>query len=899
MGDSTTDIRMPTIIIGIGGTGVKILRKIKKQLIDQFDKIPPIIKLLAFDIKDQPYKVGRGAGERILVNGSEFIQLQGINLKAVHQNPDHPSINSWLHDELDPGLLNEGANQIRVQGRAALHIKIGEISSQLIKAIEDINLVSISYTGSKIEIYIICALCGGTGGGMFIDMPYICRKLEEKYAPNGIFITGILVLPEGVTGMPIPVLVAANAYTALLELDWYMQKKHYICKFPPPLKEINIKNKPYDLCYLVGSKNNDGKSLSGKEEVTEMIATGVVLMAASALNSEYQDSRDDLSTSLNNEYTHTNNHTYATCYSGLGISKWIFSSKELVDICSAKLGLDVLENYLNNNKIETDLERKAKDFLTRIKIFNVEELMSRISLKNFTNFILKPIDFKNVKRGKIARAILNRAQVTKDYLISELIRQMTIYEERIREEFKNSLNEEIIDILNHPDKGVICAQKFIRLLHHDIRSFQVNLENINQNKNFKNMISSIKEKQQEYYQHLMDSDRKPITLKSGFLEALIDNLLFWVDKRRQEYLERYKHSYINVINKDLELQAEQEVIKIARHLITVLISNVEAVDSIITDIRDKLNYSQVLLKKHIYKMEKRYNKNKSKADNRYNLVTIREPAQLNDIDRILSDEKININQEIANLFYYFRNFVKELFINKSLIPDDIKQLILEYGSNQKYKQLFKISISKLIYDRYGGVKANIQREYNELVKYSEPYLEFNTNPSEKWKQKDQLVYSISTNDETAMNALSQTISSSDLDFRHVVTKNINEITILRTVHTISLILLKQLEFYRSSYQEQKYNYKHPLFLSKVWENDLSKIGVFNYFGNEFSGNIDTEKSEFQKSEREKEFSETNERDFLSKLASGVGKTTEDITNAFEEFKRNRRIGASNNESGRK
>jgi len=42
----------PTLIVGLGGTGVKILRKLKKQFLDvkQWQiLIPPIIRFIAFD----------------------------------------------------------------------------------------------------------------------------------------------------------------------------------------------------------------------------------------------------------------------------------------------------------------------------------------------------------------------------------------------------------------------------------------------------------------------------------------------------------------------------------------------------------------------------------------------------------------------------------------------------------------------------------------------------------------------------------------------------------------------------------------------------------------------------------------------------------------------------------
>ena len=123
---------MPTIIIGLGGTGKEVLLRLRRQFVEKYGSINdfPIISYMYIDTDNAPTEEGGLARERdYLINDIEFQPSEKIFNPVnpsdyIHKIHDVPHIKQWLNTTGEIGKLgtmNTGAGQIRPAARLALY----------------------------------------------------------------------------------------------------------------------------------------------------------------------------------------------------------------------------------------------------------------------------------------------------------------------------------------------------------------------------------------------------------------------------------------------------------------------------------------------------------------------------------------------------------------------------------------------------------------------------------------------------------------------------------------------------------------------------------------------------------------------------------------------------------
>ncbi len=281
----------PTVLIGVGGTGVECLRRAKKRLTDRLGPLE-MIRFVYIDTDTNAFLPRMGLAE---VERAEQCFIGGSPIEPLITNPQ---LHKWVLDDVPPpGLKREylervakgkGCGQIRVSGhitaavcnsmiRDKIHDQMVEAERLSTSLRERLRLQGMAADEALPAIYVVGSLAGGTGSGTYLAVSLIARKLRPRAQMTGIFVLPEVFDEKLKTEEDQKRLVRANAYAALREIQ-IMQDAH-----PDFTLEIKTDDRGgvvslpggsclYEACYLLDIKNEDGRRLSKSEDVFEMIS---------------------------------------------------------------------------------------------------------------------------------------------------------------------------------------------------------------------------------------------------------------------------------------------------------------------------------------------------------------------------------------------------------------------------------------------------------------------------------------------------------------------------------------------------------------------------------------------------------------------------------------------------
>ncbi len=219
-----------TILIGLGGTGGKILREFKMRMFEEFptaeerEKIP--VSILYVDSTDEMMpKDGRPRPDfRVLGQDASFEKSEFFNIKTqdiekilndINRVPNLKGIvNNASVVKNAIGNLGAAAGQKRRAGRILFASNASGYVNKLREAYAHCS--AISRDANACDIYIFAGLCGGTGSGSIIDAVVQARK---AYPSANIIVFSMI--PE--MNLPKPNMDEGryyqNGYAALNELN--------------------------------------------------------------------------------------------------------------------------------------------------------------------------------------------------------------------------------------------------------------------------------------------------------------------------------------------------------------------------------------------------------------------------------------------------------------------------------------------------------------------------------------------------------------------------------------------------------------------------------------------------------------------------------------------------------
>ncbi len=175
------------ILVGLGGTGGKILKAFKMRMFEEFpdakdrDKQP--VALLYIDSTDEMMGIGRPDFRVMGLDASftknEFLYIKDVDVVKILDNIDnYPSVKGVVYNvsavKTAIGSLGQAAGQKRRAGRLLFAANAIAYVNALKNAYARCD--AISHNAEKTNIHIFAGLCGGTGSGAIIDAIVQARK---------------------------------------------------------------------------------------------------------------------------------------------------------------------------------------------------------------------------------------------------------------------------------------------------------------------------------------------------------------------------------------------------------------------------------------------------------------------------------------------------------------------------------------------------------------------------------------------------------------------------------------------------------------------------------------------------------------------------------------------------
>ena len=252
------------LFIGVGGTGQKALRSIKETINKTIKpECHAQVRYLVVDCAENELLK--------LVRDGVFEQseIMLIPSASTHDsiNPQHiaPDKKDWVDPDLysatggdapgiHPGFESNGAGAWRQPGRVRLTCHGGiDVIQKIQEIIDETNHPA----GTKLRVFFLCSVAGGTGSGTIVDLVYMTRHvLETNFAGlyNNTRIFGYIFSPSacegGINEHHHP---GANHYAAMKEIAYLMRlgDRDETIKMNYGIANVTFNRNIFDTCMIV------------------------------------------------------------------------------------------------------------------------------------------------------------------------------------------------------------------------------------------------------------------------------------------------------------------------------------------------------------------------------------------------------------------------------------------------------------------------------------------------------------------------------------------------------------------------------------------------------------------------------------------------------------------------
>ena len=372
------------VLIGLGGTGGKILKAIRKRLNQEYSEeeqksIP--ISFLYVDSTDAD-RISKETGEDMFDEG-EFVYIQGKDIKAVLRNPSSfPKLAGVI--ENPEGLMKAigdvgaAAGQKRRAGRLLFAMNIDKYIESVKKTRQNAHSKNTTHCAQN-RIFIFTGLSGGTGSGSIIDVIAQTRNIDEFRDRKETEIIVFAMVPELTppSGADVAGRYFANAYAALKEIN-DLQLGNY--------KPFNIAGGMYDHLdlgelpangvYLFSDRNEYGRQIpriEGKDSdlysIVGDFAYARMFMGDSngeeqQLDDNYKSSSAGMLDEFRRSYSFENIEDFrkemdvkdrpfhSKAFSSLGVKRMVIPDNEILEFFVYSFGRQALLQMLFNNWVK-------------------------------------------------------------------------------------------------------------------------------------------------------------------------------------------------------------------------------------------------------------------------------------------------------------------------------------------------------------------------------------------------------------------------------------------------------------------------------------------------------------------------------------------------------------------
>lgn len=216
-----------TLYIGLGGTGIKVIKEVKKNFLNNSaSSLPSMVKFLCID-------TNLGDLNGVPTEGEERLGM----LEKIHMTVDEPAATlhaggtfyDWIPESNRDSVIDiegTGAGQVRSNGKFIIedverkHKTLSQRLTQLFANLTSVTAEDQNYdilSATNIDVHLVFSIAGGTGSGMFLSVANMIRR----YIPHANLMA-YAFSPQFFTSVGVNWNITHNAYGALLELDYHM-----------------------------------------------------------------------------------------------------------------------------------------------------------------------------------------------------------------------------------------------------------------------------------------------------------------------------------------------------------------------------------------------------------------------------------------------------------------------------------------------------------------------------------------------------------------------------------------------------------------------------------------------------------------------------------------------------
>ena len=268
----------PVVIIGLGGTGVDAISRLKTKLqrqIEPDNKYDVIeygvepryghIKFLGIDADENWLRYSRLTyEERLDIQNDNYRTIfDPCNLDALKNKKELQWMSiDYISQHLPPD--SNGAGAYRQFGRWLTISRANDIRTNIREVIKQ---ACEGLNGKELNVHIISGISGGMGAGSFVDVCYITKKVISDLAYSNAKVFGYFVLPdaiiskEGISKDPVSTASnEKNGMASLLEIEHLMNLKDSDEWFEQDYGSFKIKTqkKLVDMCHFISATNMNG-----------------------------------------------------------------------------------------------------------------------------------------------------------------------------------------------------------------------------------------------------------------------------------------------------------------------------------------------------------------------------------------------------------------------------------------------------------------------------------------------------------------------------------------------------------------------------------------------------------------------------------------------------------------
>ncbi|MCR5611490.1 MAG: tubulin-like doman-containing protein [Clostridiales bacterium] len=284
----TNEVAAPTLFVGVGGTGCKIVKKVADLCAPEEKEN---INFLCLDTNVNDLSSVANGKTKIF-----WVQTSNTQTVGSYLDYDDDARKKWFPKNavMYDKTVSEGAGQVRAISRLALNstIKTGKIRP-LYDSIDDLFRKTGKEMKQAMRVVIASTASGGTGSGILLPLSMFIRDyVKEKYPNTSLIVRALVLLPETLDSVIDSQTErdsqARNAYATIKEINAFMMKGSGFIDLDEDLKQFSglrvdvsiagsdrqktLSLLPMDFCFLMDGQDAEDSTMISINQYIEQAA---------------------------------------------------------------------------------------------------------------------------------------------------------------------------------------------------------------------------------------------------------------------------------------------------------------------------------------------------------------------------------------------------------------------------------------------------------------------------------------------------------------------------------------------------------------------------------------------------------------------------------------------------